>query len=195
MKFNLETDQWGGFINTETFEYSKLLKFNDLEEDTIVLLKYKEYIEDIERDIVKTEYYVLMGNSFKKQNKNWVKSLMADFAIDYIDKNKCLPPKTKIHKTYKTSVRLLYEVDKYDSFEMTIKKNMIGGKSLDDYFNGLQYVKKPKPVKEVGKSWQVQGSKGNVYTVKTTGDKWSCTCPSFIYRKGRCKHITARIND
>ena len=190
-------DQWGGYINTETFEYSKLLKYKDLAENTVVLLKSKEFIEDIERDIVKTEYFILMGNSFKQQNKNWAKSFLAEFAIDYIDKNKCLPPKTKIHKTYKTSVRLLYVVDQYDSFEMTIKKDMIGGKSLDDYFNGLQYVKKPQPtvVKEISKSWQVQGSKGKAYTIKKTGDKWSCTCPSFVYRKGRCKHILAKIEE
>ncbi len=194
MEFQMESDQWGGYISPETFEYSKKLKNKDLGENTIVLRKSKEFIEDIDRDIVKTEYFVLMGNKFKQQNKNWIKSLMAEFAIEYIDEHKCLPPKTNIKKTYKTSVRLLYVVDKYDSFEMTIKKDMIGNKSLDDYFNGLQYVKSssPKSVKGDGKSWEVKGSKGKVYVVKKIGDKWTCTCPSFIYRGGQCKHIIAK---
>ena len=195
MEFKFDNDQWGGYINPETFEYSKIFNTVDLQENNIILKKSKEYISDIDRTIVKTEYYILLGNNLKQKNKNWIKSYMADFVINYIDKNKCLPPKTKIHKTYKTSVRLLYEVDKYDSFEMTIKKDMVGGKTLDDYFNGIQYVKKPKPVKEVGESWQVPGSKGKVYTVKKTGEKWTCTCPSFIYRKGKCKHILTKIEE
>ncbi len=40
-------------------------------------------------------------------------------------------------------------------------------------------------------TWEVEGSKGNVYKVTLTGDHWSCTCPGFRWRNS-CKHIEAK---
>lgn len=39
------------------------------------------------------------------------------------------------------------------------------------------------------KTWTVQGSKGNEYTVSRWPGGWSCTCPGFQFRKS-CKHTT-----
>ena len=36
---------------------------------------------------------------------------------------------------------------------------------------------------------QVAGSKGAKYEVDFREGVWSCSCPSFQYRKGECKHI------
>ena len=36
---------------------------------------------------------------------------------------------------------------------------------------------------------QVEGSKGNIYTVVINGDKAKCTCPQNTYRHQICKHI------
>jgi len=44
------------------------------------------------------------------------------------------------------------------------------------------------PEKAQEKSWSVEGSKGNKYTVTARDDQWSCTCPGFGWRR-RCKHI------
>ena len=50
---------------------------------------------------------------------------------------------------------------------------------------------RPK-IDEVKKmTWEVEGSKGNVYKVTLTGDRWSCTCPGFRWRNS-CKHIEAK---
>lgn len=38
------------------------------------------------------------------------------------------------------------------------------------------------------KTFEVVGSKGDVYTVSCTEDKWSCSCTSFQFRH-MCKHI------
>ncbi|UCG54225.1 MAG: hypothetical protein JSV32_06440 [Dehalococcoidia bacterium] len=35
--------------------------------------------------------------------------------------------------------------------------------------------------------WEVAGSKGNKYKVKLIGNKYTCTCPGYTYRK-KCKH-------
>lgn len=44
--------------------------------------------------------------------------------------------------------------------------------------------KKPKTVK----TWQIEGSKNNTYTVTNDLGKWSCTCVGFSFRRS-CKHI------
>jgi len=43
-----------------------------------------------------------------------------------------------------------------------------------------------------GRSWEVQGSTGNTYTVRVSDSgTWSCTCPGHGWR-GRCKHADAK---
>jgi hypothetical protein len=40
----------------------------------------------------------------------------------------------------------------------------------------------------VGETWEVEGSKGNRYTVSRDAGRWSCTCPGHGFR-GRCRHV------
>jgi hypothetical protein len=39
-----------------------------------------------------------------------------------------------------------------------------------------------------GETWEVEGSKGNRYTVSRDSGRWSCTCPGHGFR-GRCRHV------
>ena len=39
------------------------------------------------------------------------------------------------------------------------------------------------------RTYDVQGSTGNTYTVKQDADTWTCTCPGFGWRR-KCRHIT-----
>lgn len=48
-------------------------------------------------------------------------------------------------------------------------------------------VGQAKPQDQV-RVWQVQGSRGNVYTVTQRGSDKSCTCPGFTFRRA-CKHV------
>ena len=43
------------------------------------------------------------------------------------------------------------------------------------------------------KTWTIDGSKGNKYTVTRTNGKWACTCTGYQFRK-QCKHITELSN-
>ena len=40
-----------------------------------------------------------------------------------------------------------------------------------------------------GEIWEVQGSKGDIYTVSLLNGRWSCTCPGATFRS-TCRHIT-----
>jgi len=46
----------------------------------------------------------------------------------------------------------------------------------------------------ITRTFNVQGSKGNSYTVIHMGDKWTCTCPGYQYRN-KCRHIDVVIRD
>lgn len=45
-----------------------------------------------------------------------------------------------------------------------------------------------KKILDEVKTLVVQGSKGKSYTVTKTGNKYSCTCPGFTFRRA-CKHL------
>jgi hypothetical protein len=40
-------------------------------------------------------------------------------------------------------------------------------------------------------TWQVEGSKGKIYTVERKGSHWSCTCVAGSFGKA-CKHVQAK---
>ena len=46
----------------------------------------------------------------------------------------------------------------------------------------------------VVKSWDVQGSKGNTYTVTYDGHVWGCSCPGFGWRR-KCRHVTEKMHE
>lgn len=62
-----------------------------------------------------------------------------------------------------------------------------GFSSRNRTFKVLQRLK--DRVASKTKSWEVDGSKGNKYTVQFDGTEWSCSCPAFAYKAGPCKHI------
>ncbi len=53
-------------------------------------------------------------------------------------------------------------------------------------------VKRPEAaVSPLSDSWQVQGSKGNTYTVRSQGGQWTCTCAGFGWRR-KCRHVAEK---
>ncbi|MCY3411810.1 MAG: SWIM zinc finger family protein [Candidatus Heimdallarchaeota archaeon] len=194
MKIQVDKNNWGFFINPETFTTSKLSSTQDVAEHCVVVLKSREYVEDIDRQIVKSEYFLVIKNALKKTDKNGVKSYLTDYAVKFMDKNRTYPPSTTISKEFKTSKRLLFTVDQYDSFEMTINKQALGNRNIDEYFSGIGLAAQPQSQGlEKIQTWEVEGTpkKGVTpkYKVTLTNGEYSCSCPSYTFRKQECKHI------
>ena len=60
--------------------------------------------------------------------------------------------------------------------------------TFDDLDKYMVY-KRPVFERPAGeKAWKVEGSKGNVYTIKLSDGAYSCTCPGFGFRR-KCRHI------
>ena len=47
-----------------------------------------------------------------------------------------------------------------------------------------------RPEAVEAQTWEVEGSKGKIYTVRFDG-RWSCTCAGFKFRR-ECKHTNAQ---
>jgi hypothetical protein len=51
-------------------------------------------------------------------------------------------------------------------------------------------VYKPRELASVPgeKTWSIEGSKGNLYSVKLSDGVYTCSCPGFGFRR-KCRHI------
>lgn len=91
------------------------------------------------------------------------------------------------------------EVDPPDSFNLLIQRSYHPVATIPfhrvlkiEVLEGTGEVQKvePSPRREAQdvQVFQVQGSKGDTYTVTRNSNTWSCTCQGFGFRK-ICKHI------
>ena len=60
--------------------------------------------------------------------------------------------------------------------------------TLDRVGEYLLYKPPTLPEPTASKSWTVEGSKGNIYTVTERDGQLSCTCPGYGWRR-KCRHI------
>jgi len=59
------------------------------------------------------------------------------------------------------------------------------------------YGQKRNPAFDIEMDFEVPGSKGKVYDVRYSNEKWSCSCEAFTFGGGRsdCKHIKQVLKD
>ena len=58
----------------------------------------------------------------------------------------------------------------------------------------IMWFKRPYPggkaeALKIQAEWEVDGSKGKKYTIKSDNNRWSCSCPAFGWNRRTCKHI------
>ncbi|MHA2272739.1 MAG: hypothetical protein ACXACI_12815 [Candidatus Hodarchaeales archaeon] len=193
MKITLEKGEWGYFIHPQSFLTEEIASATDIPPNAVIIKKTRQHIEDLGRTVVTTAYYLVQSDKAHKENKNTVKKHLAEQMLKYLNAHTAWAPYTSLKKRIQRSYRLNYQPNKYDSFELTINEEMLGGTSIAVYFDNLgpSTVLSPEELEE--QSWTVEGSQGNRYTVRKKGIDWECSCPQWVYR-GRstgtdCKHI------
>ncbi|MHA1304683.1 MAG: PARP-type zinc finger-containing protein [Candidatus Heimdallarchaeaceae archaeon] len=129
MKFMLEEGEWGYYIDPTTFRYKRIKEEEDVPNGSFVILKAKEYIEDIARTIVQTTYGYIEKNTFLTSDKRSFSEKLSQACARYILENNDLPPKTTLKKEVKEKkpAYLLYNMSQYDQFHL---------KLTDSHFNG-----------------------------------------------------------
>ena len=59
---------------------------------------------------------------------------------------------------------------------------------FEDLPRYMSWERPSKPVSASSQTWEVEGSKGNKYTVRLSQGVWSCSCPGYSFRR-KCRHI------
>ena len=98
MKLDPE-NEWGYYVDTETFQISNIE--DDIPDGSLVIIKEKEYIEDISRTVIQTIYGIVSKDEFKPMNKRDISSLLSEACAKYILTSDTFPPKVKIEKDLK----------------------------------------------------------------------------------------------
>ena len=65
-----------------------------------------------------------------------------------------------------------------------------GWVELESMWDKITYEAKPIVKSSEKKTYKVEGSKGNKYTIRNDEGIWTCSCPAHGFGKGKdCKHI------
>lgn len=97
-------------------------------------------------------------------------------------------PKTLV---YEGTVVRSHHWNKPNTFNMTTGDIRFPVRTISmQYVINIEYIERAESDRTSPiRTYQIPGSKGNVYTVTIDGPRMSCTCPQNQFRKQICKHI------
>ncbi len=173
MKMVLESDdEWGFYVDPETFEISKIIE--EIPDGSFVIIKEREYIEDIDRTVTNTSYGLVEGKKFSTFDKRGLSSLISEACAKYILKNNQFPPKVRIHKELKQDkpAQLAFELSKFDTFYLKISKNLLENQDPIEVINQLKTDQTSRLTSyDHEDAWKVEYAKSSRSTCKTCGLK------------------------
>jgi nitrous oxide reductase len=128
MKLILDSEnEWGFFVDFETFDIYKIE--DDIPDGSFVMVKEREYIEDIDRTVTQSSYGIVEKNKFITMNKREISKLMSKACSKYILAKDTLPPKVKVEKELQQDkpAQLAFMMTNYDTFHLKITSEMLDG--------------------------------------------------------------------
>lgn len=128
MKLILDSEnEWGFFVDPKTFDIFTI--DNDIPDSSLVIVKEKEYIEDIDRTVIQTSYGIVDKNKFITKNKKEISKLMSEACSKFILARDTLPPKVKVEKELQEDkpAQLAFMLSNYDIFHLKISSTMLDG--------------------------------------------------------------------
>ena len=128
MKLILDSEnEWGFFVDPEAFDIYTIE--DDIPDGSFVIVKEREYIEDIDRTVTQSSYGIVEKNKFIPKNKREISKLMSEACSKFILARDTLPPKVKVEKELQEDkpTQLAFMLSNYDIFHLKISSAMLDG--------------------------------------------------------------------
>ncbi len=176
MKINLDEDtEWGYSIDPRNFIQMKIEK--EIPEGFFFVIKKREYIEEIERTVIRNVYGRIKTGQVQKYDKKQLSEMLSSTLARYIMKNKILPKHVKINGDlkYTKPANLIFFVGNFDIFHLKIDSNDLDGNN-------------PKEILEK----IIQKSTKNLF-MKVRENKWKLEyAKSGVSKCNKCKNYIER---
>ena len=171
MKFHFDSEEeWGYFIDPESFQIVEIT--DEIPDGFFVVLKEKEYIDDIDRTVIQTSYGIVDGKKYQPLNKREISKLLAEACANYILLTNRLPPKVMVEKELKQDkpAKLAFIMNNYDTFHLSLDKNLLDGGNPREIINSILEQETFKPtLYDREEKWKVEYAKSSRAKCKTCG--------------------------
>ena len=161
MKMKLDSeDEWGYFIDPQSFQIVDIV--DEIPDNSLVVLKEREYIEDLDRTVIQSSYGIVRENKYQPMNKREISKLFSKACADYVLKTKRLPPKILVEKKMQEDkdVKLAFVMTNYDTFHLTLNKTLLGGANPFEIINSVLQNATFKPILyDREEKWKVEYAK------------------------------------
>ncbi len=161
MKMQLDSEnEWGYFIDPQSFQVVEII--DEIPDGSFVVIKEREYIDDIDRTVIQTSYGIVEGKKYQPLNKRELTKIMSTACTDYILSSNRLPPKILVEKELKQdkSAQLAFIMTNYDTFHLRIDKNSLGGLNPAELINSIIEKETFKPtLYDREEKWKIEYAK------------------------------------
>ena len=173
MKIQLDSEnEWGFFIDPLTFKIINIEE--DIPSGSFVVIKEREYIEDIDRTVIQTTYGLVDKNKFQPMNKRELSTYMSKACADFILSNSTFPPKIKLEKELVEGkpVHLAFLMSNHDTFHLKITDKLLENKDPVGIVSEIVEKETSKlTLYDKEEIWKVEYAKSSRSTCRTCGIK------------------------
>ena len=163
-------DEWGYFIDPESFHIVEIV--DEIPDGSFVVLKEREYIDDIDRTVTQTSYGIVDGRKYNPMNKREISKLMSRACAKYVLQNNRLPPKVMVEKELKDDkpARMAFVMSNYDTFHLNLDKNLLDDGNPAEIINSIMERETFKPtLYDKEEKWKIEYAKSSRAKCKSCG--------------------------
>ncbi|MHA1199096.1 MAG: PARP-type zinc finger-containing protein [Candidatus Heimdallarchaeaceae archaeon] len=170
---NLDSDdEWGYFVDPQSFQIVEII--DEIPDGFFVVLKEREYIEDIDRTVIQSSYGIVEGKKYQPLNKREISKLMSKACADYILNSNRLPPKIMVEKELQPDkpAKLAFIMTNYDTFHLLLDKSLLDGSNPLEIINSILENETFKPTMyDREEKWKVEYAKSSRSKCKSCDSK------------------------
>ncbi len=165
-------NEWGYYVDPLTFDISNIEE--SIPHGSFVVIKEREYIEDIDRTVIQTTYGIVEKNKFQPMNKRELSSVMSKACAEYILDKNIFPPKIKIEKELVEGkpARLAFLMSSHDTFHLKITEKILADQDPFTLINDILEGETSKlTLYDKEEFWKVEYAKSSRSTCRSCGIK------------------------